>query len=246
METYAKLSSKLITSSLWATETPEAKVLWITLLAMKDRSGNVSGTVPGLARMAGISIEDTEAALQRFQEPDPYSRTKENEGKRIVPTEDGWHLLNHEKYRDAGGTSAERVRRHRKRKQSTEPDGSVTPCNVTSVTCNASNVTETHTDTDTDTDNSLSHSRSKKFAKAWGRWEEHRRQKLAPLGAIEADSQQMELSRCFPDEADQIAAVEFSIARGAKNLITNGDHKRAPPKTSGGNQGQTAFERVGL
>ena len=104
----------------------------------------------------------------------------------------------------------------------------------------------TDTDTDTDTDNSLSHSRSEKFAKAWGRWEEHRRQKLAPLGAIEADSQQMELSRCFPGEADQIAAIEFSIARGAKNLITNGDHKRAPPKTSGSNQGQTAFERVGL
>ncbi len=75
METYAKLSSKLITSSLWATETPEAKVLWITLLAMKDRSGNVSGTVPGLARMAGISIEDTEAAIERFQQQDLLNRT---------------------------------------------------------------------------------------------------------------------------------------------------------------------------
>jgi hypothetical protein len=37
----------------------------------------------------------------------------------------------------------------------------------------------------------------------------------------------MELARCFPgDEATQIEVIEFSILRGAKNLITNGDHKR--------------------
>lgn len=44
----------------------------------------------------------------------------------------------------------------------------------------------------------------------------------------------MELARCFPDdEASQIEAIEFSILRGAKHLITNGDHRaRDAPTTS--------------
>jgi hypothetical protein len=41
-----------------------------------------------------------EQALAKFQSPDPYSRSQAHEGRRIVPIERGWKLLNHGVFRD--------------------------------------------------------------------------------------------------------------------------------------------------
>lgn len=69
------------------------------MLAMADRHGRVWGSVPGLANRARVELEQCRDALKRFQEPDPDSRTKENEGKRIEDIDGGWRLINYEKYR---------------------------------------------------------------------------------------------------------------------------------------------------
>jgi hypothetical protein len=45
-------------------------------------------------------VEDTAAALARLEGPDPYSRTQDNEGRRIEKVDGGWMVLNHGKYRD--------------------------------------------------------------------------------------------------------------------------------------------------
>lgn len=71
----------------------------MTMLAMSDASGNVWGSIPGLARIANITIEQCEEALTCFLSPDPYSRTKENDGRRVAEVDGGWLLLNHGKYR---------------------------------------------------------------------------------------------------------------------------------------------------
>lgn len=80
----------------------------------------------------------------------------------------------------------------------------------------------------------LANSRSEKFNQAWDRWRAHRNENYQRLTPTSEDAALMELARCFPDdEAEQIAAIEFSILRGAKNLITNGDHRaRAAPRDS--------------
>ena len=64
------------------------------------------------------------------------------------------------------------------------------------------------------------------FRKDWERWKRHRSEKFKPLGASEEDVQLMELGRLgwSPEEAGEV--VRFSIARGALNLILNGDHKK--------------------
>lgn len=69
------------------------------MLAMCDRNGVVEGTIPGLARIANVTVEECEAALARFKAPDRYSRSKEHEGRRIDEIDGGWLLLNHAKYR---------------------------------------------------------------------------------------------------------------------------------------------------
>ncbi len=64
------------------------------------------------------------------------------------------------------------------------------------------------------------------FRKDWERWKRHRSEKFKPLGASEEDVQLMELGRLgwSPEEAGEV--VRFSTARGALNLILNGDHKK--------------------
>lgn len=147
METYAKLSSNLVTSSLWSTESLEAKVLWATMLSLKDSKGVVNGTIPGLARMAGIAIEDCEAAIERFQQPDKYSRTKDHEGRRIEEVDGGWRFLNHKRYRDEVSREKkkqrDRERIAQKRQEATGSDSRKESQVVADVA---------YTDTDTDTD----------------------------------------------------------------------------------------------
>lgn len=95
---YTKLFSSLITSSVWG-EDVETKVVWITLLALADQHGEVQAAVPGVARLAGIELEATRRALGVLEAPDPDSRTPDEEGRRIIPIEGGWRLVNHAKYR---------------------------------------------------------------------------------------------------------------------------------------------------
>jgi hypothetical protein len=62
----------------------------------------------------------------------------------------------------------------------------------------------------------------------WKRWKAHRLQKMKPLNSIEEETQLMKLARFGVDEATEI--VEYTIGRGALNLIDNGDHKNKTKK----------------
>lgn len=99
MHSWTKLFSGLLTSTIWQ-EDLATKVVWITMLAAKDSQGRVEGAVPGLAHLAGVSVEQCEKALRKFMAPDKYSRSQEHEGRRIQKIDGGWIVLNHFKYRD--------------------------------------------------------------------------------------------------------------------------------------------------
>ncbi len=96
--TFTKLFSSITASTVWC-EDPETKIVWITMLAMSDRNGRVWGSIPGIAGIARVSVEGCRIAIGKFLGPDPDSRTKEHEGRRIEPIDGGWRLLNYEKYR---------------------------------------------------------------------------------------------------------------------------------------------------
>lgn len=111
---YTKLFTTILDSTIWQEDLP-TKVVWITMLAMADRDGVVSASVPGLMKRAGVTLEQTEAALVKFVGPDLYSRTQDHEGRRIEEIEGGWRLLNHGKYRAM--MSAEDKREYQRVKQ---------------------------------------------------------------------------------------------------------------------------------
>lgn len=99
MKTWTPLWSTLTDSTVWR-QSKEARILWITMLALKDQEGMVLMPVPALADRARLTIEETEGALKVLSSPEKYSRTQEHEGRRIQPIDGGWMVLNHFKYRD--------------------------------------------------------------------------------------------------------------------------------------------------
>lgn len=100
MAGYTKLFASLLSSTLWVQESKETKLVWITMLAMKNGRQVVESSIPGLAKAAGVTIGECEDALVRLRSPDAYSRTKDHEGRRIEDVDGGWVILNGEKYRD--------------------------------------------------------------------------------------------------------------------------------------------------
>lgn len=97
-ETFAKLKSSILDSSIWGYSS-DTRVVWITMLAMADSSGFVESTVPGLARRAVVSVEAVRKAIEIFLSPDPDSADPANDGRRIVAAPRGWVLLNYQKHR---------------------------------------------------------------------------------------------------------------------------------------------------
>ena len=99
MASYAKLFSSILDSSIWCESLP-VKVLWISMLARADRGGIVIASVPGLAKLAGISTKECRDGLERLSSPDPESGTKDFGGRRIMEVDRGWVILNYVKFRD--------------------------------------------------------------------------------------------------------------------------------------------------
>lgn len=116
-ETYAKLFSSILRSSIWA-EPLETKIVWITMLALSDRYGYVGASIPGIAQASGVPVQKAAEAIERFLAPDEWSRSKEFDGRRIEVADRGWTILNYERFRDMRDEEARReYERDRKRAQ---------------------------------------------------------------------------------------------------------------------------------
>lgn len=103
--------------------------LWPIVLSLSDRHGIVDVTHAYIATVTGLSIDDVRACMQRFCEPDPGSRTPDENGARLELIDRhrdwGWRIINHAKYREkarlrakdaertASGRDAERKRASR-------------------------------------------------------------------------------------------------------------------------------------
>lgn len=120
-DTYTKLFSSITESTVWG-ESYATRIVWVTMLAMADAKGAVYGSVPGLARRANVTLEEVEHALAAFLSPDPYSRTKADDGRRIEDIDGGWRLVNHAKY-SAVRNAEERREYKRKWDRENRPGG---------------------------------------------------------------------------------------------------------------------------
>ena len=95
---YAKLFSSITESSLWS-EPKEVRLLFVTMLAKANSVGFIEAAIPGLARAANLTLEEVQNAITILENPDPFSKNPDCEGRRVIPAPGGWIVLNYEEYR---------------------------------------------------------------------------------------------------------------------------------------------------
>lgn len=128
------------------------------MLAMADRKGRVWASIPGLANRARVPVDDCEAAIKRFLEPDKYSRTPDFDGRRVELIDGGWRLLNHEKYRQIRDDESikESKRNYINRIRSAKTNGfnveNVEPCRSPSNAVDTMQRADSDSDSDAESD----------------------------------------------------------------------------------------------
>ena len=163
---FAKLFSSITESSLWS-EPKEVRLLFVTMLAKADQNGFVEASIPGLARVANLTVEETEHGLQCLQSPDMYSKNPDNEGRRVLQVPGGFVLLNYEDYRSRRNTEERReyMREYMQKYRNGKP-----AVNKRKQSVNNGKPPLAHTDTETKTDKKktvLSESDTNQFELFW-------------------------------------------------------------------------------
>jgi hypothetical protein len=145
---YTKLFSSILMSTIWD-EDDNTRIVWITMLALSGADGTVEASIPGLARQARIGIPETEVSLKKLLGPDPYSRSKEHDGRRIAEIEGGWLILNRTKYRQKMNQDERREYRAKwmRSKRAVEREQSV---NTREQTCTVLTQTETESESESE------------------------------------------------------------------------------------------------
>ncbi len=122
---FVVLDAEILSSSVWA-ESASVRLVWITLLILCDTEGYVGASLPGIARAAGVTLDEAMEAMERLQQPDEHSRTKTNEGRRLQIADRGWRVLNFLEHLDRLSSertrARERMRMHRKRQSDKKSD----------------------------------------------------------------------------------------------------------------------------
>jgi len=125
---FVVIDAEILSSSVWS-EAAHVKLVWLTLLILCDTEGYVGAAVPGIARAAGVTLAQAREAIALFMEPDPDSRTRAHEGRRLETAERGFRILNFREHLDRLSAerrkTRDRVRKFRARKRESA-DGNVT------------------------------------------------------------------------------------------------------------------------
>ena len=100
----------------------KAMVTFQQMIVLADFNGIVDYTPPAISRRTGIPLDIIEHGIEKLEAPDPYSRTPDDEGRRIRRMDEhrpwGWYIVNYEDYKTLASRAEERERaRLRKQKQ---------------------------------------------------------------------------------------------------------------------------------
>ena len=129
---FAKLYGDKLTTSSLLLEPVATRWVFLWMLAKANAEGffRCSHSPRVLARIANITEEQAGEAIRILEAPDPDSQSKEEDGRRIIPVDGGWHLTTYEKHREfrtrETAASANRMRKYRERKKE-QGSATVTP-----------------------------------------------------------------------------------------------------------------------
>jgi len=98
------------------------------VLASANKLGESTMQPSVAASLLRIDDERAEVAFNVLRAPDPKSRNKECEGRRIVPKDDGgWFIVSHQRYQYLASRAAatQRQKRYEERKSEREQDARI-------------------------------------------------------------------------------------------------------------------------
>lgn len=140
---YNKLFTRILDSSIWLESHP-TRIVWITLLASMDEDGFCAFASAGnVARRAGVTIAEAEAAFACLESPDENSFDPDHNGRRVERVPGGWIVLNATKFRDiVSRKESQRINRERQKRyydRHKQPNANLTKPNVRLTQPNAPN-----------------------------------------------------------------------------------------------------------
>ena len=122
---YYKSFKHQFTSSI--ARDPMLRVVFNDMCALADRDGNVHMNYEMIAAITKWSVETIMEKIAELMKPDPDSRSKRNDGIRLILINPdrpwGWHVVNYERYRNMRSSNDRRaymrelMREKRKRKK---------------------------------------------------------------------------------------------------------------------------------
>lgn len=149
---YGKIFSSIYDGTLYGQW--EAIVTFQQMIVLADSVGVVDMTPPALSARTSIPLEIIATGLKTLAQPDPYSRTPDNEGRRIELIDEtrpwGWRIINYEYYRSLASREDKREKdrlRIAEKRDKSRVSQDVARCRAQSPMSH----TETDTQTDTDT-----------------------------------------------------------------------------------------------
>jgi hypothetical protein len=111
MNRFAPLFSQIVDSSVWQ-EPDHVRIVFITMLAKKDSDHVVRATAFNIARWANKTEKEVLDAFRVLSSPDKRRlEPQEYDGRRIQKVEDGWLILNGDKYEKMMKKLAEQARK---------------------------------------------------------------------------------------------------------------------------------------
>lgn len=257
---FTKLFSSITKSTVWC-EPAGTRLVWITMLADCDRHGCVHASVPGLANLARVTIAEVETAIATFMAPDPYSRTPDNEGRRVELIPGGWRLLNYDIYRGRKDSEAvkEQKREHNRRVRAEQADNSTSGKNISTDGNENPKWNECGyiAEAEAEADNSKSKSERARAAPlvipewlpadAWQDWHGYRNARKGWTHKARALSLRT-LAELWAAGHDPRAVIEQSIERGWTGLfpVHSAQSARAGPAAKPGKQVQGLMALEGL
>ena len=205
------------------------------MLAIADKNGEIQASVPGLARLAAVPLDDCRAAITKFLSPDLDSRTKDDQGRRIEEIDGGWALLNFRKYREMASkeesqaSEASRKARYRAKVARNVPKCPANVPRVPPVSTVNPHIAEAEAEADNKEEEPSAPVASKKaeipipalldtpeFRAVWADWEQHRREKKQTITPTTRNRQLKNMAEIGVVRA--IAAIEESISQGWQGI----------------------------
>jgi hypothetical protein len=193
--------------------------VWLCLLALADKEGRIDSTIPYIAAVTGVPAEVLTECIGRFTAPDPASRTKTDDGRRLVLIDPerawGWRVVNHAKYKEKARLLGKNQREIESGKNKERMDDRRRPPETAKDRLSDS-YANTNTNTNTNKEAAAPQLVDGLNQEAWSRWESYRREIRKPIKPASILAAQRKLAGFG---SNQLATVENSIAEGYTGLF---------------------------